>query len=313
VDKSPPSSKDNQMQTKSISKQVFPKTLEEFKSRFQDKKTSLEYLFAKRWPNGFICPYCSWHNQDLAPTKSMVCKNCGHPTSITTNTIMHGTKKPLSQWLICIWWLSSSTGGYSAKNLQRLLNLASYQTAWTWLQKLRMAMSIADNKKCIKTVEISSGSILLGGESSSKSKILAAAEVILPAGFTGRIKMASIESLDTNTVNNFLYDYVEKGSSLIIPKDECYKDIDRNDFISVSSPTMDRTRQIIESFELWIHTIHRGGIAAKHLQLYLDEFCFHYNAAMLPNQEAVFDLLLSGVLSKKSLSYKSITSQSTKR
>jgi hypothetical protein len=301
------------MQIQSISKQVFPKTLEEFKEHFQDEKTSLEYLFAKRWSQGFICPYCSWHNEDLAPTKSMVCSHCGHPTSITTNTIMHGTKKPISQWLLCIWWLTSSSGGYSAKDLQRLLNLSSYQTAWTWLQKLRMAMSIADNKKCCKTVEVSSESISLGGNSSTESNILAAAEIILPAGFIGRIKMASIELLNKETVNSFLNDYVEKGSSIIFQEDDCYRGIDRNDFISVSSSALYRTRQVIESFELWINKIHRGGVAAKHLQLYLDEFCFHSNAAMLADREAVFNLLLSGVLSKKSLSYKNITSQSTKR
>ena len=301
------------MQINSLSNKVFPKTLEEFKELFQDEETSLEYLFAKRWPHGFTCPYCSWHNKDLPPTKSIICSHCGHPTSITTNTIMHGTKKPISQWLICIWWLTSSTGGNSAKDLQRLLNLSSYQTAWTWLQKLRMAMSIADNKKCCKTVEISSHTISLGGDPLIQAPILAAAEIILPAGFTGRIKMASIASLNKEAVGDFLNDYVEKGSSIIVPEDTCYKNIDRNDFISVASSTIYKTREIIESFELWINKIHRGGVAAKHLQLYLDEFCFHSNAEILPDRVAIFNLLLSGVLSKKSLSYKIITSQSAKR
>jgi len=61
------------------------------------------------------------------------------------------------------------------------------------------------------------------------------------------------------------------------------------------------------------HEYSWGGVAAKHLQLYLDEFCFHSNAEMLPDREAIFNLLLSVVLNKKSLSYKIITSQSAKR
>jgi len=300
------------MQVSPITSQVFPETLEAFKRLFEKEATCLEFLFAKRWPKGFTCPYCTWLNTEQTPTKSMTCSHCGHPTSITTNTIMHGTKKPLSQWLICIWWLTSATGGNSAKDLQRLLQLSSYQTAWTWLQKLRMAMAIADAKQCSKTVEISTHFISLGGDDVAKIQIIAAAEIILPAGFTGRIKMQCIETLNPKTVTTFLHTYVEHGSSLIVPEDVSYQNIDRKSYISVSSPSIYKTQEIIESFELWINKIHRGGVAAKHLQLYLDEFCFHSNAEMLPDREAIFNLLLSGVLSKKSLSYKNLTSQPSK-
>jgi hypothetical protein len=300
------------MQVFSNTGHSFPKTLDEFKNLFLEENISLEFLFQKRWPQGFVCPYCAWQNEELRPAKTMICSHCGHPTSISTNTIMHGTKKPLSQWLICIWWLTSSPGGKSAKDLQRLLHLSSYQTAWAWLQKLRMAMALADKKKCSKTVEISSNTISFGGENLAKTPILAAAEIILPAGITGRIKMASVESVNRKTVNSFLNRKVEPGSSLIVPDEVSYQNINRNSFISVASSTIYRTREITESFKLWINTIHRGGVAAKHLQLYLDEFCFHSNAAMLPDREAIFNLLLSGALSKKSLSYKNLTSQPTK-
>jgi len=289
----------------------FPKTLDEFKRLFNNEEKSLRFLFSKRWPNGFECPYCNWLDDNPIPTKTRTCGHCGHPTSITTNTIMHGTKKPLSQWLISIYWLTSTAGGNSAKDLQRLLNLSSYQTAWTWLQKLRMAMAIADKKQCSKTVEISSDTISLGGESHNKPLILAAAEIVLPAGITGRIKMATISSFNSETVNSFLEQHVAPGASLITPEDTQYKLITGNNFVTITDPAIYRTKQIIKSFEIWINKIHRGGVAAKHLQLYLDEFCFRRNAEMLPDREAIFNLLLSGVISKKSLSYKSIISQST--
>ncbi len=299
------------MQTMSHAIQSFPETLDEFKRIFRDEESSLQFLFSKRWPNGFECPYCNWLNKDLLPTRTMTCSHCGHPTSITTNTIMHGTKKPLSQWLICIWWLTSTAGGNSAKDLQRLLKLSSYQTAWTWLQKLRMAMALADKKKCTETVELSSEPISLGGQSLDNPHILCGSEIILPAGITGRIKMASIRSLTSTSINTFLDEHVTSGSSLIVPEESAYNSINKNKFITITDPAMFRTRQIIKSFEIWINKIHRGGVAAKHLQLYLDEFCFRRNAEMLPDRKAVFDLLLSGVISRKPLSYKSIISQST--
>ena len=299
------------MQMKPFSVENFPKTLEEFRKFFDSEETSLRFLFNKRWPNGFECPYCNWLNKDLSPTKSITCSHCGHPTSITTNTIMHGTKKPLSQWLISIFWLTSTAGGNSAKDLQRLLKLSSYQTAWTWLQKLRMAMSIADSKKCHETVEISSDTISLGGNAKTKPQIISAAEIILPAGIIGRIKLSTVSLVNDDSLNAFLEQTVSDGSSLIVPEDHSYQALKKSTFITITDPAIYRTRQIIKSFEIWINKIHRGGVAAKHLQLYLDEFCFRRNAEMLPDREAIFNLLLSGVLSKKSLSYKSIISQST--
>ena len=39
-----------------------------------------------------------------------------------------------------IWHVTSQKNGTSALGLQRVLGLGSYQTAWTWLHKLRRAM-----------------------------------------------------------------------------------------------------------------------------------------------------------------------------
>jgi len=300
------------MQVTHFTNHSLPETADGFRKLFSDEEACLQFLFSKRWPHGFECPYCNWLNKDQLPAKTMNCSHCGHPTSITTNTIMHGTKKSLSQWLICILWFSSNEGGRSAKDLQRLLKLSSYQTAWTWLQKLRMAMAQTDNRPCQGTVEISSDTISFGGESKAKASILAAAEIIMPAGITGRIKMQTIDALNRESVENFSTDHILPGSSLILPDLEAYQKIDSKSFITITSQSTFRTRDILKSFEIWLNKIHRGGVIAKHLQLYLDEFCFRNNAEMLPDNGAVFDLLLSGVIKKKSLSYKSITSKPVK-
>ncbi|MCF8057363.1 MAG: IS1595 family transposase [Desulfocapsa sp.] len=292
--------------------ECFPKTLDEFRTLFHSEEISLQFLFSKRWPNGFECSYCNWENKDQLPSKTMTCSHCGHPTSITTDTIMHGTKKPLSQWLMSIWWLTATEGGHSAKDLQRFLKLSSYQTAWTWLQKLRMAMAVADNKPCRETVELSSENIFFGGVPPAKATILAAAEIILPAGITGRIKMDVIGNLTQETVNTFLENNLLSGSSLIVPNYEAYLDNNRKNFITITSSSIYRTRDLLKSFEIWLNKVHRGGVANKHLQLYLDEFCFRRNTEMLPDKESIFNLLLAGVISRKSFSYKSIISKPNK-
>ena len=283
-------------------------TPDAFSRLFSDEESSIKFLFKRRWPKGFRCAYCNWLDPRQLPAKSISCSHCGHPTSITSNTIMHGTKKPLSEWLLCIWWFAVSEQGHSAKDLQRLLKLSSYQTAWTWLQKLRMAMGHADSKKCMGTVEIAMDSISIGGEQTENASIIAAAEIILPAGITGRIKMEMLFDPAGENLYGFLRRNIDSGASLILQSETDFHSLAPKRFIAIHDGDVERGRQIIKSFELWLAKTHRGGVAVKHLQHYLDEFCFRSNAAMLPSKEAVFDLLLNGVIENKSISYKCLTS-----
>jgi hypothetical protein len=46
----------------------------------------------------------------------------------------------MALWFRAMWWVTTQKNGASALGLQRVLGLKSYQTAWTWLHKLRRAM-----------------------------------------------------------------------------------------------------------------------------------------------------------------------------
>ncbi len=281
-----------------------------------DEEICLVYLFHKRWPQGFQCPYCHWQHPQTVPTRSLTCSHCGHPSSITTNTIMHGSKKPLSQWLLAIWWLCASEAETSAKNLQRLLHLSSYQTAWTWLQKLRMAMGTADSTPCQGFVEIACVPVLPTGEKPQQALVLAAAETVLPAGIIGRIRMAAIERCEPEVIAAFLHGAVRSGSSVFAPGLPAYKEMDMaGSRFLIDSPadSPHRAEQLIQSVEIWLNKVHRGGVSLKHLQPYLDEFCFRNNSAMLPSQEAIFNLLLQGVLANKPKPYRELVSTPIER
>ena len=70
----------------------------------------------------------------------MVCTRCRHETSITAGTLFEMTHKPLRLWFKAMWLATSQKTGASALGLQRVLGLGSYETAWLWLHKLRLAM-----------------------------------------------------------------------------------------------------------------------------------------------------------------------------
>ena len=55
---------------------------------------------------------------------------------MTSGTVFHRTRTPLTVWFEAAWLMTVSKQALSAQNLQRVTDLGSYQTAWTMLHKL---------------------------------------------------------------------------------------------------------------------------------------------------------------------------------
>ncbi len=79
---------------------------------------------------------------------------CGRKTSVTAGTIFHRSRLPLSTWLAAAWFVCAQKNGVSALGLQRVLGFGSYETAWTWLHKLRRAMVRPDRDRLDGVVEV---------------------------------------------------------------------------------------------------------------------------------------------------------------
>lgn len=81
---------------------------------------------------------------------------------MTAGTIFENTRKPLTLWFRAIWYVTSQKNSTSASNLQQILGLHSYQTAWTWMHKLRRAMVRPGREKLTDIVEVDETCV--GGE-----------------------------------------------------------------------------------------------------------------------------------------------------
>src|SRR3989304_8100300 len=57
-------------------------------------------------------------------------------------------------WFHAMWWGTSQKKGARAAGLQAALGLGSYETAWTWLHKLRRAMVRPGRDRLQKLVEV---------------------------------------------------------------------------------------------------------------------------------------------------------------
>ncbi len=118
----------------------YPRNVTEFDARFGTEEACREYLFQLRWPDGFRCPRCECRKSWPVRKVLLECAACGCQISVTAGTIFQDTRTPLRLWLQAMWWITTQKNGASALGLQRVLGLKQYQTAWTWLHKLRSAM-----------------------------------------------------------------------------------------------------------------------------------------------------------------------------
>ncbi|MDI6730948.1 MAG: transposase, partial [Candidatus Altarchaeum sp.] len=99
-------------------KEHYPKNFQEFLKQFRSEDDCWHYLFALRWPDGFLCPDCNNGNFWMTEKGLIHCTICEHQTSITSGTIFHGTRKPLILWFHIMWWVVAQKTGASAYNLR---------------------------------------------------------------------------------------------------------------------------------------------------------------------------------------------------
>jgi transposase-like protein len=113
---------------------------------FTDETKAREFLEASRWPNGAICPFCGQQETvSRLGGKSMgpgwfFCSDCKDKFTVRTGTAMERSHIPLTKWLMATHIIMASKKGVSALQLQRMLGLGSYRTAWFLCHRVREAL-----------------------------------------------------------------------------------------------------------------------------------------------------------------------------
>jgi hypothetical protein len=88
---------------------------------------------------GFRCSACG-HDRAWAHKARLIdeCAACGKQHSLLAGTIFE-QRPGWPRWFLAIYLVTSSKGGISAMELKRQMGFGSYQTAWSWLHKIRKA------------------------------------------------------------------------------------------------------------------------------------------------------------------------------
>ncbi len=286
----------------------YPRTLAEFHEFFPDDARCREFLEKLRWPKGFVCPRCGWSGAPWRMKRSLLlCTSCRHQVSVTAGTLFEGTRKPLRQWFLAGWEVTSQKYGASALGIQRILGLNSYETAWAWLQKLRRAMVRPDREMLTGEIEVDES--YLGGVEAgvhgreTVSKAIIAIAVELNAGRIGRIRLQHIPDVSANSLLGFISRNVAVGSQVHTDGWPSYAGLSAKGYLHrvtvlsasgdpahVVLPNVHRVASLLKRW--WLGT-HQGAISAQHLQYYLDEYTFRFNRRTSRSRGLLFYRLMS--------------------
>ena len=161
----------------------YPRTFEEMDDWFRSEDGCRDYIRRLRWPDGFVCRHCGAIGEPWVMARGVFrCRACDGETSLTAGTVFQDTRKPLRTWFLAMWFITSQKNGVSALGLQRVLGLGSYETAWTWMHKLRRAMVRPGRDRLTGEIEVDETYVggpeegKRGRETEKKSIVVVAAE-----------------------------------------------------------------------------------------------------------------------------------------
>jgi transposase-like protein len=119
-----------------------PKTLIDAVRYFSDPDNCLDYLVARRWPNGVTCPVCGQGNPYFDRTRRTWECRTRHPRrkfSVKVGTIFEDSPLGLDKWLPTVWMIANCKNGVSSWEIHRAIGVTQ-KTAWFMLHRIRLAM-----------------------------------------------------------------------------------------------------------------------------------------------------------------------------
>jgi len=276
------------------------KSLVEARKAFSTQIKCEEHLARLRWPNGVTCPRCgSKRNTFLQSRRKWQCRDCRYQFSVTSGTVFHKTHIDLPRWMIALWMICYSPKGVSSKQVERELG-TTYKTAWYMTKRIRWAIQNELSGLLLEgDIEIDEAIVKADGGSATGNVTYQAKDVLgIASRDTGALRMFVLERLNSANIDHVC------GRNLGVIKTIYSDQANRLTFIKKYGlhrtvnhwlSYVDGETHVNHVENAW--SLFKRGlvgvyhhVSAKHLQEYLDEFCFRCSNRHLKPQ--LMDLVL---------------------
>jgi transposase-like protein len=269
----------------------FPTTLPEFERRFADEVACTNYLRSVKWPEGFRCPKCGGGRSYWVCQRGREqCATCRHQTSVTSGTMFHKTQTPLKLWFRAIFEFVSAKHGCSALHLSRILGL-NYETAWTWLHKIRDVFVRPDREQLAGPVEVDEtyvGGPEPGcfGRDRGENKLLIAGAVEVRGEACGRARLRPVDDAGAEELQTFVADVVKEGAVVRTDGLPSYKGLDSvfehkarviGRDPSRAAKLFPKIHRVFALFKRVLLGTYHGSWSRKWAAQYCEEFAFRFN------------------------------------
>jgi len=307
-----------------------PKTLQEALTYFANANTCIQFLAARRWPKGAVCPTCGGKKvRFLATRRIWECK-AKHPKrqfSIKVGTIFEDSALPLSKWLVAIWMVANCKNGISSYEIHRALGITQ-KSAWFVLHRIHLAMHTSFFTKL--SGEIEADETYIGGKARNmhadkrKKRItsngpLGKAAIMGLLARHGEIRAKVLPVTNQSQIRGAVKEHFEAGTELFTDAHPAYFGLDAEYIHGVIDHAESYAEGKIHTngLENFWGLLKRGlkgtyiAVEPFHLFRYLDEQVFRYNHRKDANNQPLkdadrFQIAIDRIAGKR-LTYRGVT------
>ena len=301
-----------------------PKTLQEAVVYFADPVNCRNYLVARRWPEGVVCPHCGSKQVVFLEKYNRWQCSVGHDRrqfTSKTGTIMEDSPIGLDKWLMAMWLIVNCKNGISSYEVHRAIGITQ-KSAWFLDHRIRMALHSGSFENLLKG-EVEADETFIGGKARNMhvgkrarritgtgGKDKTAVMGILERG--GKVRTTVVPNRKKSALQAEVKKHVEAGSALYTHALLSYEGLGGE----YAHKVIDHAVQYVDGA---VHTnglenfgslLKRGlsgtyvSVEPFHLFRYLDEQAFRYNnrkdeAGEILTDADRFDLAVRQIVGKR--------------
>jgi len=188
-----------------------PKTLQQAILYFSNPDNCRDYLVARRWPDGVICPRCGGEKVTAQPKYNRWQCASHHERrqfTLKTGTIFEDSPIGLDKWLAAMWLIVNCKNGVSSYEISRSLGVTQ-KTAWFMDHRIRLALGMASSGKLSGEIEVDE--TFIGGKARFMHKGERARKIHGTGGF-GKVAVMGLLDRHSRQVRTMVVPNVRRRS-----------------------------------------------------------------------------------------------------